>query len=105
MLFVTTAIKPLSDFTTPRRLMALISRHFLPVEQPDPCCCITGLKNGSRFPFIAHFLSSGLGFAASPGLVAAGAAAAVTAFAGAPALASCFPSVFAAFDGALVCGA
>src|SRR5579863_4945429 len=54
-------MKPLSDFTTPRRLIPLISRHFLPVEQPEPFCCTTGLKNGSRFPFIAHFLSSALG--------------------------------------------
>ena len=57
-------MKPLSDFTTPRRLIASISRHFLPVEQPEPFCCTTGLKNGSRFPLIAHFLSSGLGLAA-----------------------------------------
>src|SRR6202140_3402403 len=54
-------MKPLSDFTTPRRLMAPISRHFFPVEQPEPFCCTTGLKKGSRLPFIAHFLSSGLG--------------------------------------------
>src|SRR5579871_1182991 len=84
MLFVTTAMKPLSDFTTPRRLMALISRHFLPVEQPDPCCCTTGLKNGSRFPFIAHFLSSALGLAGSAGF-----ASAATALAGAAPFASC----------------
>src|SRR5580658_4984971 len=61
MLLVTTAMKPLSDFTTPRRLIAPISRHFFPVEQPEPPCCTTGLKNGSRFPLIDHFLSSGLG--------------------------------------------
>src|SRR5579864_5108508 len=62
MLLVTTAMKPLSDFTTPRRLIAPISRHFFPVEQPEPPpCCTTGLKNGSRFPFIAHFFSCGLG--------------------------------------------
>src|SRR5579864_5076743 len=55
-------MKPLSDFTTPRRLMAPISRHFFPVEQPEPFCCTTGLKKGSRFPLIAHFFSSlGLG--------------------------------------------
>src|SRR5271170_6461512 len=59
-------MNPLSDFTTPRRLMLPISRHFLPVEQPEPFCCTTGLKNGSRFPFIAHFLSSALGLALSP---------------------------------------
>src|SRR5580692_1461140 len=55
-------MKPLSDFTTPRKLIWPISRHFLPVEQPEPeDCCTTGLKNGSRFPLIAHFFSSGLG--------------------------------------------
>src|ERR1700722_13514927 len=64
-------MKPASDLTTPRRLMFPISRHFFPVEQPDPVgCCTTGLKNGSRLPFIAHFLSSafGPGLAASPPL-------------------------------------
>src|SRR5579872_3620339 len=79
MLLVTTAMKPPSDFTTPRRLIPLISRHFLPVEQPDPCCCTTGLKNGSRFPFIAHFFSSALGLTGSAGFTAAGAGAAATA--------------------------
>src|SRR5260221_6088444 len=64
MLFVTTAMKPLSDFTTPRRLIPPISRHFFPVDHPEPLVCTTGLKNGSRFPFIAHFLSSGLGLEA-----------------------------------------
>src|ERR1017187_10077326 len=56
-------MKPVSDFTTPRRLIAPISRHFFPVEQPEPFCCTTGLKNGSRLPLIAHFFSSlgGLG--------------------------------------------
>src|SRR5450631_4277796 len=54
-------MKPASDFTTPRRLIAPISRHFLPVEQPEPFCCTTGLKNGSRLPLIAHFFASGLG--------------------------------------------
>src|SRR5580700_10266304 len=55
-------MKPLSDFTTPRRLICPISRHFFPVEQPEPAgCCTTGLKKGSRFPFIAHFFSSGFG--------------------------------------------
>src|SRR3989442_3549400 len=55
-------MKPLSDLTTPRRLMAPISRHFFPVEQPEPPdCCTTGLKNGSRLPLMAHFFSSGLG--------------------------------------------
>src|SRR5579862_3305551 len=59
-------MKPESDFTTPRTLMAPISRHFLPVEHPDPFRCTTGLKKGSRLPFIAHFFSSGLGLGASP---------------------------------------
>src|ERR1700742_4114637 len=81
-LFVTTAMKPASDFTTPRRLIALISRHFLPVEQPEPFCCTTGLKNGSRLPLIAHFLSCGLGCCAA-GVFSAGAAATVTSGAGA----------------------
>src|SRR5437660_8648200 len=73
MLLVTTAMKPASDFTTPRKLIFPISRHFLPVEHPEPpCCCTTGLKNGSRFPFMAHFFSSGLGcLVASAALVAA----------------------------------
>src|SRR5207302_2999414 len=53
-------MKPVSDLTTPRTLIAPISRHFLPVAQPEPCCCTTGLKNGSRLPVIAHFFSSGL---------------------------------------------
>src|SRR5580704_17446970 len=55
-------MKPPSDLTTPRKLICPISRHFLPVEQPEPVgCCTTGLKNGSRFPLIAHFFSSGFG--------------------------------------------
>src|ERR1022692_1862549 len=55
-------MKPLSAFTTPRKLICPISRHFLPVEHPEPLvCCTTGLKKGSRFPFIAHFFSSGFG--------------------------------------------
>src|ERR1700736_4036110 len=75
MLFVTTAIKPLSDFTTPRRLICPISRHFFPVEQPEPpACCTTGLKKGSLFPVIAHFLSSAFGcFGTSPFLLASAA--------------------------------
>src|ERR1039458_4495478 len=71
-------MKPVSDFTTPRRLIALISRHFFPVEQPEPSVCTTGLKNGSRFPFIAHFFSSGLGLE-SVLVAGAGAAGALTA--------------------------
>src|SRR5579871_2187306 len=77
MLLVTTAINPPSDFTTPRKLIPLISRHFFPVEQPEPCCCTTGLKNGSRFPFIAHFFSSALGLTGSAGFPSAGTAAAI----------------------------
>src|ERR1700679_1993926 len=61
-------MNPPSDFTTPRRLICPISRHFLPVEQPEPVgCCTTGLKKGSRFPVIDHFFSSGFGvFCISP---------------------------------------
>src|SRR3979490_1220925 len=75
MLFVTTAIKPLSDFTTPRRLICPISRHFFPEEQPEPpACWTTGLKKGSLFPVIDHFLSSAFGcFAPSPFLLASAA--------------------------------
>src|ERR1700756_1354328 len=59
-------MKPLSLFTTPCRLICPISRHFFPVEHPEPVgCCTTGLKKGSRLPFIAHFFSSGFGLAAS----------------------------------------
>src|ERR1700692_1305219 len=65
-------MKPLSDFTTPRRLIAPMSRHFFPVEQPEPFCCTTGLKNGSRLPLSAHFFSSCLGFAATAPLAGAG---------------------------------
>src|ERR1017187_1361009 len=66
-------MKPLSDFTTPRRLIALISRHFFPVEQPEPVgCCTTGLKKGSRLPFIAHFFSSGFGGLRASALLADG---------------------------------
>src|SRR6476659_7495244 len=96
MLLVTTAMKPASDFTTPRRLIALISRHFFPVEQPDPPCCTTGLKNGSRFPFIAHFFSSALGLAGSPGFAAAGVGAATAA---ATVLAGPFASFLASIFG------
>src|ERR1700685_837300 len=61
-------MKPVSDFTTPRRLIAPISRHFFPVEHPEPLVCTTGLKNGSRLPLMAHFFSSGLGAFAAIGL-------------------------------------
>src|ERR1700727_1530739 len=62
-------MNPFSDFTTPRTLICPISRHFLPVEQPEPplVCCTIGLKKGSRFPVIAHFFSSGLGVLGASG--------------------------------------
>src|ERR1700674_1909931 len=72
-------MKPVSDFTTPRRLIAPISRHFLPVEQPEPFCCTTGLKNGSRLPVIAHFFSSGLGCLVPASLLAVAGAGALMA--------------------------
>src|SRR5208337_2300178 len=56
MLLLTTAMKPLSAWTTPRRLIAPISRHFLPVLQPEPPAWLTtGLMKGSRLP-LALFL-------------------------------------------------
>src|SRR5512141_2591513 len=49
-------MKPLSAWTTPRRLIAPISRHFLPVLQPEPPAWLTtGLMKGSRLP-LALFL-------------------------------------------------
>src|ERR1700688_414592 len=52
-------MNPASALTTPRKWICPISRHFFPVEQPEPpLCCTTGLKKGSRFPFIAHFFFS-----------------------------------------------
>src|ERR1043166_1878468 len=82
-------MKPESDFTTPRRLIVPISRHFFPVEHPEPCSCTTGLKTGSLLPVIAHFFSSlGLGaaagFAVTAGIATATgeALAATTVFAG-----------------------
>src|SRR5271157_6052332 len=58
MLLLTTAMKPLSACTTPRRLMAPISRHFLPVLQPEPPAWLTtGLRKGSRRPFALCLLS------------------------------------------------
>src|ERR1700676_3294990 len=73
-------MKPLSDFTTPRRLIAPMSRHFFPVEQPEPFCCTTGLKNGSRLPLIAHFFfSSGLGSLVATAFLAGAGAGALTA--------------------------
>ena len=51
-------MKPLSECTTPRRLMAPISRHFLPVLQPEPPAWLTtGLMKGSRLPFALYLLS------------------------------------------------
>src|SRR6478672_7724634 len=99
-------MKPVSDLTTPRTLMAPISRHFLPVAQPEPCCCTTGLKNGSRLPLIAHFFSSGLGcFGASATFTGTAAAnglalAASTVFAG-----CCLTSAFTGAATAFTAGA
>src|SRR5579864_2442540 len=95
-------MKPVSDFTTPRRLMVPISRHFLPVEQPEPCCCTTGLQKGSRLPLIAHFFSSGFGLGASAtftGTATPGAALAATT------VLACFASVFAPGAPGLAAGA
>src|ERR1700716_898929 len=70
-------MKPLSARTTPRRLMAPISRHFLPVLQFEPPAWLTtGLIKGSRLPFAAYLPSgttcSSLGaLCALPALVAA----------------------------------
>src|SRR5438270_3792102 len=99
-------MKPVSDLTTPRTLMAPISRHFLPVAQPEPCCCTTGLKNGSRLPAIAHFFPSGLGcFGASATFIGTAAAkglalAATTVFTG-----CCLISAFTGTATALTAGA
>src|SRR5271157_6000514 len=67
MLLLTTAMKPLSDRTTPRRLMAPISRHFLPVLQPEPPAWLTtGLMKGSRLPFALYLLSGTAGSSFGP---------------------------------------
>src|ERR1700689_2297237 len=51
-------MKPVSACTTPRRLMVPISRHFLPVLQPEPPAWLTtGLMKGSRRPFAPTLLS------------------------------------------------
>src|ERR1700721_3246740 len=51
-------MKPFSACTTPRKLMAPISRHFLPVLQPEPPAWLTtGLIKGSRLPFELYLLS------------------------------------------------
>src|SRR5208337_4242429 len=58
-LLLTTAMKPLSACTTPRKLIAPISRHFLPVLQPEPPAWLTtGLMKGSRLPFALFLLVS-----------------------------------------------
>src|SRR5579863_7037364 len=104
-------MKPVSDFTTPRTLMLPISRHFFPVEHPDaPCCCTTGLKKGSRLPFMAHFLSSALSAGLSSGLSAGLSSALASVLAsvfvsalganGLAALASAVTAVFASVFGA-----
>src|SRR5208337_1788571 len=78
-------MKPFSDFTTPRKLICPISRHFFPVEHPEPVgCCTTGLKNGSRLPLIAHFFSSGFGALGASALLLASAALATGAAGAAP---------------------
>src|SRR5271165_5065729 len=69
MLLLTTAIKPLSPCTTPRRLRVPISRHFLPVLQPEPVAWLTtGLMKGSRRPLALDLLSgvTGCSLADSP---------------------------------------
>src|ERR1035438_5740487 len=51
-------MNPPSPRTTPRRLMVPISRHFLPVLQPEPVAWLTtGLMKGSRRPFALDLLS------------------------------------------------
>src|ERR1700724_1127396 len=51
-------MKPLSARTTPRRLMAPISRHFLPVLHPEPPAWLTTrLMKGARRPFAAYLPS------------------------------------------------
>src|ERR1035441_9699737 len=68
MLLLTTAMKPLSACTTPRRLMVPISRHFLPVLHPEPTACITtGLRKGPRRP-LAPYSLSGARLASFPAL-------------------------------------
>src|SRR5215471_15642676 len=50
---------PLSDFTTPRSAICSMSRHFLPVLQPEPDPRLTtGLMKGSRLPVIEYLRSS-----------------------------------------------
>src|ERR1035441_7603254 len=55
-------MNPPSPRTTPRRLIVPISRHFLPVLQPEPLAWLTtGLINGSRRPFALYFASGTTG--------------------------------------------
>src|SRR5580700_12260978 len=59
-------MNPFCDRTTPRKLMAPISRHFLPVLQPEPPAWLTtGLMNGSRRPFALNLLSGATDCSAS----------------------------------------
>src|SRR6266849_6101352 len=62
MVLTTTAIIPLSAFTTPRKATWSIARHRLPELQPDSRApkLTTGLTNGSRRP--AAFTALGAGF-------------------------------------------
>src|SRR5258705_1826598 len=54
---------PASDLTTRCSAICSMSRHFLPVLQPDPPARFTtGLTNGSRLPVMEYFLSSCLSF-------------------------------------------
>src|SRR6476646_6802078 len=91
-------MKPVSDLTTPRTLIAPISRHFLPVAQPEPCCCTTGLKNGSLLVVVAHFFASGLGCFGTSATFTGTAAANGLALAATTALAVC--CLTSAFTGA-----
>src|SRR5256885_10382348 len=91
-------MKPASDFTTPRKLIFPISRHFLPLEHPEPpCCCTTGLKNGSRFPFIAHFFSSGFGAGLAAGVASSATAGAGRGFAATLVVTACLGAGATAF--------
>src|ERR1700678_1821372 len=69
-------MKPFSACTTPRRLMAPISRHFLQELQPEPPAWLTTrLMKGSRLPFAENLVSgvvgcSGSGFSPVPALAA-----------------------------------
>src|SRR5208282_876151 len=59
-------MKPASDRTMPRRLTVPISRHFLPVLQPEPLAWLTtGLMKGSRRPFALYLPSEAAGCSAA----------------------------------------